>query len=210
MNDKFFSLPEDKQNRIIQAGYRIFANNSYKKCPVGKIAEEAGISKALLFHYFRNKKELYLYLLKNGGDITINALRESGCLEERDRFKAMIMAMQTKIALMKKYPELSRFMIRSYFEKDEEVCSEIKAYMEQNEHIRSERFIASEEGTAKSHLLMMYKTMQLAVEGYLFEKLFCNDLDPDKMEKEFGSIVNYWSQLFKEKKDSESEGEQDE
>ncbi|MBP0955070.1 MAG: TetR family transcriptional regulator [Oscillospiraceae bacterium] len=31
---------------------------------MNEIAEEAGISKSLLFYYFRNKKELYLYLLK--------------------------------------------------------------------------------------------------------------------------------------------------
>lgn len=30
-----------------------------KFCPMSEIAEAAGISKALLFHYFHNKKELY-------------------------------------------------------------------------------------------------------------------------------------------------------
>lgn len=31
MNDKFFSLPEEKQQRIINAGYHVFSKNSYKK-----------------------------------------------------------------------------------------------------------------------------------------------------------------------------------
>jgi len=60
MNDKFFSLPEEKQLAIINAGYRVFSQNSYKKSPMNEIAAEAGISKSLLFHYFRNKRELYL------------------------------------------------------------------------------------------------------------------------------------------------------
>ena len=42
MNDKFYSLPEEKRNRIINAGFKVFAKNSYKKSPVGEIAEEAG------------------------------------------------------------------------------------------------------------------------------------------------------------------------
>ena len=56
MNEKFFSLPEEKQLAIINAGYRVFSQNSYKKIPVSEIAAEAGISKSLLFHYFRNKR----------------------------------------------------------------------------------------------------------------------------------------------------------
>ncbi len=59
MNEKFFSLPEEKQRTIINAGYRVFSQNSYKNSPMSEIAQAAGISKSLLFHYFHNKKELY-------------------------------------------------------------------------------------------------------------------------------------------------------
>ena len=45
MNDKFFSLPEEKQLAIINAGYRVFSQNSYKKSPMSEIAAEAGISR---------------------------------------------------------------------------------------------------------------------------------------------------------------------
>lgn len=48
MNDKFFGLPEEKQERIIQAAYRVFARNTYKKSPMHEIAGMAGISKSLL------------------------------------------------------------------------------------------------------------------------------------------------------------------
>ena len=56
MNEKFFSLPAEKQQAILNAGYRVFSRNAYKNSPMSEIAEAAGISKALLFHYFRNKK----------------------------------------------------------------------------------------------------------------------------------------------------------
>ena len=49
MNEKFFALPKEKQNRIINAGFRVFSRNSYRKSPVQEIAEESGISKSLLF-----------------------------------------------------------------------------------------------------------------------------------------------------------------
>ena len=50
MNERFFSLPAEKQQTIINAGYRVFSQNSYKNSPMSEIAAAAGISKALLFH----------------------------------------------------------------------------------------------------------------------------------------------------------------
>lgn len=47
MNEKFFSLSAQKQQAILNAGYRVFSQNSYGKSPMREIAEEAGISKAL-------------------------------------------------------------------------------------------------------------------------------------------------------------------
>ena len=58
MNPKFFSLPEEKKQQILNAGFRVFSQNNYRKSPMSEIAAEAGISKSLLFHYFSNKKEL--------------------------------------------------------------------------------------------------------------------------------------------------------
>lgn len=52
MNTKFFDLPEEKQ----------------KKALMSEIAGAANISKSLLFHYFQNKKTLYLsegYIQRN-------------------------------------------------------------------------------------------------------------------------------------------------
>ena len=79
MNEKFFSLPIEKQEAIINAGYRVFSENSYKKSPMSEIADAAGISKSLLFYYFHNKKELYLFLWENCAQLTIEELTKSGC-----------------------------------------------------------------------------------------------------------------------------------
>ncbi len=56
MNNKFFNLSLEKQQRIINAAYKVFSRSSHKKAPMSEIADESGISKALLFHYFTSKK----------------------------------------------------------------------------------------------------------------------------------------------------------
>jgi len=40
MNDKFFKLPLEKQQRIINAAYKVFSQNSYRKAPMSEIADE--------------------------------------------------------------------------------------------------------------------------------------------------------------------------
>ena len=75
MNEKFYALPEEKQSQILNAAYKVFATNQYKKAPTSEIAAEAGISKSLLFHYFHNKRELYLFLWKHAADLTKKYMR---------------------------------------------------------------------------------------------------------------------------------------
>ena len=107
MNEKFYSLPEKKQQKIINAGFRVFSQNSYKKSPMNEIAGCAGISKSLLFHYFHNKKELYLFLWDRACRITMEYLNEYGCYEPNDLFEMMERGMRAKIYMMKKYPDMT-------------------------------------------------------------------------------------------------------
>ena len=44
MNDKFYALPEEKQCQILNAAYKVFATNQYKKAPTSEIVAGAGIS----------------------------------------------------------------------------------------------------------------------------------------------------------------------
>ena len=101
MNEKFFSLPEEKQLAMINAGYRVFSRNSYKKSPMSEISAEAGISKSLLFHYFHNKKELYLFLLHNAAETTYTCLHEYKCYEGENIFHIMRRGLKAKVSLMR-------------------------------------------------------------------------------------------------------------
>lgn len=118
MNEKFFSLPEQKRQAIVNAGYRVFSQNSYKNSPMSEIAAEAGISKSLLFHYFRNKKELYLFLWDTCAQMTIAVLTEYGCYEHAGLFESMERGVRAKMDLICRYPDMASFTIRAFYEKD--------------------------------------------------------------------------------------------
>ncbi len=202
MNEKFFSLPEEKQLAIINAGYRVFSQNSYKKSPVSEIAAEAGISKSLLFHYFRNKRELYLFLIKNAAETTYKCLYEFGCNKEEDIFEIMHRGLKAKVSLMRKYPDLTIFTLKAYYETDPEVYGDIQkiigriASFDANSRflkIDPEKFV---EGI---DLQMMYMDMYLASEGYLWEKSQQGRLNVDEVEKDFIRMIDFWKKIYMRK-----------
>ena len=60
--EKFLELPNEKQLKIINAGFEYFGKYGYKGVNTEDIANRAGISKGLLFYYFKNKESYYLFL----------------------------------------------------------------------------------------------------------------------------------------------------
>lgn len=63
MNDVFESLPAEKKKRILIAALKEFSEKGYEQASTNSIVKEAGISKGILFHYFKTKRDLYLYVV---------------------------------------------------------------------------------------------------------------------------------------------------
>ena len=126
MNERFYALPPEKQQAIINAGYRVFSQNSYKNSPMSEIAAEAGISKSLLFHYFHNKKELYLFLWDKCAETTIEFLTRYGCYGQTELFESMERGMRAKMEIIRIYPDMGNFTIKAFYEKDAGISAAIQ------------------------------------------------------------------------------------
>lgn len=53
-----------RRNQILRAAGRLFSERPYSKVSVTDIAEEVGIAKGLLHHYFGSKRDLYLEVVR--------------------------------------------------------------------------------------------------------------------------------------------------
>lgn len=126
MNERFYALPPEKQQDIINAGYRVFSQNSYKNSPMSEVAAEAGISKSLLFHYFHNKKELYLFLWDKCAETTIEFLTRYGCYGQTELFESMERGMRAKMEIIRLYPDMGNFTIKAFYEKDAGISAAIQ------------------------------------------------------------------------------------
>lgn len=199
MNDKFFTLPKDKQDRILNAGFRVFSQNSYKKSPMNEIAMEADISKSLLFFYFRNKKEFYLFLMKTAEELTMKYLLESGCYQESDIFEMMYKGLMAKIEMMKKYPDMSSFALKAYYEDDEEVKDELRKIIEPYTELSTNTTLPKlnpEDYKDGLDLNLMYQNMYLVSEGYIYRMQHEGNIDYDKITEDFRKMIAFWKDLY--------------
>ena len=199
MNEKFFSLPAEKQRAILNAGYRVFSQNSYKKSPMSEIAAAAGISKSLLFHYFHNKRELYLFLWETCSQVTVSYLQKYGCYEQTDLFESMYRGLQAKVRIMKLYPNMGAFALKAYYEKDPAVCEDIQKSFAERAAFRTNRnllHLDPAQFLPGLDLEMMYRNMYWASEGYILEKLKQGGIDADQMEADFIQLIEFWKQIY--------------
>ena len=205
MNGKFFELPAEKQQRIINAGFRVFSENSYKKSPMSEIAAAAGISKSLLFHYFRNKKELYMFLWDKAADITMQYLNDYNCYEPTDLFEMMERGMRAKFRIMEEYPCMAAFAVKAFYEKDSEIGEEVQKSYRKLFDIKAANTLAAldpESFVPGLDLRMMYREMYWASEGYLWEMIRRGKLDAAQMEKDFSALLKFWRSVYQKKEES--------
>ena len=106
--------------------FEFFRRQVIKKTPVSEIAAEARISKSLLFHYFHNKKELYLFLWEHAAKLSIKEINFQKCYEKGNLFDRMEQVMEAKFKLIYRYPYMANFVIRAFYEKDSEIHSAIQ------------------------------------------------------------------------------------
>ena len=214
MNEKFYNLPQEKQQAIINAGYRVFSQNSYKKSPMQEIADAAGISKSLLFHYFHNKKELYMFLWETCGNISISTMTAHGCYDRKDLFEMMERGLKAKIHIMRKYPFMGSFVIRAFYETDPSIRPEIeKSYAK----LLSLKAVPSWSNLDPEQFIddmdpeRILREMYLVSEGYLWELQQKGTLntenDIEKMEADFREMITFWRKVYQKRDDSRREEE---
>ncbi|MBR4981096.1 MAG: TetR/AcrR family transcriptional regulator [Lachnospiraceae bacterium] len=120
MNEKFFDLKREKQDRMINAGLKVFAKYGYRHATTDDIVKEAGISKGLLFHYFTNKVGVYVFLMDYSVRFLLLELSRTVKKDTNDFFELYKQIENGKLQVLKNYPYMQAFLDKAF----EEVCLE--------------------------------------------------------------------------------------
>ena len=60
--------PEARREQLLELGVRLFARISLDELSIEKLAEAAGISRGLLYHYFGNKRDFHRAVVRKAAD----------------------------------------------------------------------------------------------------------------------------------------------
>ena len=112
MNEKFFDLKKEKQDRMINAALKVFAVNGYKHASTDDIVSEAGISKGLLFHYFGSKLGLYTFVHDYSVRFMKLELTTGVSSTTKDYFGIRKQIEFAKMQVLKNYPYMQQFLDR--------------------------------------------------------------------------------------------------
>lgn len=122
---KFLNLNPEKQARILNAAMKEFAQKGYKDASTNEIVKEAGISKGVLFHYFKNKKQLYLFLYDYCLELLMNEFYEKLDIKEKDFFVRLRQMQMIKFDIVNRHPEMFTFLQVAYLEDAPEVSQDL-------------------------------------------------------------------------------------
>lgn len=101
---KLLELDPERKNAILNAALKEFTSCGYKNASTNRIAKEAGISKALMFHYISNKKELFLTVYDFFTDILQRQYYDLIDYSEKDIFRKLRQSYLLQLNLLQKYP----------------------------------------------------------------------------------------------------------
>ena len=199
MNDKFNSLSDERQKMIINGAMKCFSIHGYEKASMADIAKEAGVSKALLFHYFETKKKLFLYLWDLTAEKTRESLVASDVEGDKDFFSAMEKGLKAKMDLARSWPWMAIFAVKAWYEDDPEVSPDITKSTDPYAKVTGETLRLLYPDTDFRDDLdigVMYKDMYYMSEGYLWHEMQRGKIDPNKMEEEYMAFVKLWRKAY--------------
>lgn len=106
----------EKEQSILVTSAKLFGKYGYRGTKTDQIAEAAGVSKGLLFHYYGNKSGLYQATYDYASNFFYQRVDYSVWTKASDLLEMVVEATKYKIELQLKYPIQFSFLLKSYTE----------------------------------------------------------------------------------------------
>lgn len=123
---KLLELIPPKRDAILNAALKEFSSQGYDKASTNIIAKEAGISKALMFHYVSSKQELFFVVYDYFSDLIRREYFEQMDFNQRDIFARLQQSYLLQLKLTEKYPWILEFNKLSRDTNSEEINKKLQ------------------------------------------------------------------------------------
>ena len=84
--------PDTRREQLLDLGIELLATRSLDELSIDLLAEEAGISRGLLYHYFRNKQEFHRAVVRRATDEMLSVTEPDPSLDALSRLSSGLSA----------------------------------------------------------------------------------------------------------------------
>ncbi len=105
----FLKLPEDLKEEIRLIALKEFSGNFYEGASLTRVIKELGISKGSFYRYFRNKLDLYAYLVDHATNLRTEVI-EKQIGAQADFFEMIVTNLCLRLQFDLDYPLYGRFL----------------------------------------------------------------------------------------------------
>jgi TetR/AcrR family transcriptional regulator len=124
--ENFQNLSGDKKKRILDICIEEFAKNGYEGASTNEIIKRAGISKGILFHYFGNKKNLYLYIVDYILEYALNKFYSDSEELSSDLFQRIIQTGMRKLKIAYEEPLVHELLYKTFIDTPDDLKDDVK------------------------------------------------------------------------------------
>ncbi len=119
-------MTKDKNLRhaIILSAFKQFSTQPYHKVSTNQIVDDAGVSKGLLFHYFKDKKTLYITLYDLAWKTIFKDVFEQLDLSQKCLFRRFRDYILLKSKCLQSHKTLSAFIKQVHLNQDADIFKE--------------------------------------------------------------------------------------
>lgn len=209
MNDKFFDLKKEKQDKILNAALKVFAENGFRRASTDEMVKEAEISKGLLFHYFSSKMGLFVFVYIYSVKYFVMEMASSVNSKEHSYFKVRRQIERAKAKTMKHFPYMQMFLRQAEKEDAPEIVPYMRAAAEQLIGTYDKLYSSVDfKGIDKISSEHLVKITEYTLNGLMEEKLEEADFKAEDYYKEACFYLQELEQLCMQPIEEEPESEE--
>lgn len=136
--------PDARRAHLVAVGATVFGSKAYDDVQIDQIAQEAGVSRGLLYHYFPSKRAFFAAIIQGGYDEILEVTRPDPTLSPAEQ-------LQTGLSVYLDYVESHPHMYRAIFRSAASLEQTVQEVVNRNLDLQTRRILAAFGGTSKPH-----------------------------------------------------------
>ena len=193
MYETFEKLPQSKREEIMEVCIEEFAKNGYKNASTNTIVDRLGISKGVLFLYFKSKKNLYLYLFEHYSRMLLGEYIQQHGGEPGLTIDVFDNLGEFYKTLLQKKPELFVFLLDAFVRAPDEIKKEVEESHDRahGNVYRNLKKDGLREGVDLETVVDMIHMVSFYVGQLIYKDYYGKDLTKAIREEIIDNIENY-------------------